>query len=192
MHSESTGTICSPNPELSSDHISLVHTSDWMGTGHSRKPGDTGEHIPFLLFLLKVPQPNRGTSLRSPHANIHSLKASSCKGPCQSRPLFQIRAPPRPRPGPRLTPCPSPTENTIAQPSPAQPGGSGPSIVFPGVQTNFSCFPEPVSLAEPGGAFNRINPSLAAVTKTDFSTKRSICISRALSWFFSVRMFKIS
>lgn len=56
--------------------------------------------------------------------------------------------------------------------------------MFPGVQTNFSCFPEPVSLAEPGGAFNRINPSLAAVTKTDFSTKRSICISRALTWFF--------
>lgn len=56
--------------------------------------------------------------------------------------------------------------------------------MLPGVQTNFSCFPEPVSLAEPGGAFSRINPSLAAVTKTDFSTKRSICISRALTWFF--------
>lgn len=69
-------------------------------------------------------------------------------------------------------------------PAPSPAWLTSPSILLPGVQANLSCFPKPVSLAEPGGAFNRINPSLAAMTKTDFSTKRSICILCALTWFF--------
>lgn len=180
------GTTCSTHPALSSDHSSFILISSWMGA--NSLPPVTHERqvtYDFSLTLTQGPSAHLGNQSEIFPPHIHSLKASS--GRFCARLGCSFRAEPHPGQGqtPSLTPCPQPY-------SPAQPGGSGPSILFPGVQTNFSCFPEPVSLAEPGGAFNRINPSLAAVTKTDFSTKRSICISRALTWFFSVRMFKIS